>query len=233
MPLYDQAIKIAPAAPLRDESVRVHSLTATEPSNVSGIDAWTAVDARVYRGVLRHLLGERAGAQSDLREAWKLSPPRVRGLLARYSLALRERPAEADALRAFWLGTAGELTDTTRRIAWAKETRRDLGLDAAQWLCEGIEWTPVAGLRVTAVESGGAAERAGLRCGDILSAVAAKSVPTAADLKAELQTARQGGLAEVSVSILRDDAPMEVRLSLEKLGLGVDEFEDREPRVKR
>jgi S1-C subfamily serine protease len=69
------------------------------------------------------------------------------------------------------------------------------------------------GVLVTAVTEGSAAAKAGLKAGDVVTAVNDKGVKTSADLVRALSEA--GDDAEVAIAILRDHKPMTVKATLE------------------
>lgn len=112
--LYDAAIALADLDRERAAAAaRAQLPSAAEPESPYVYPArWAAVDARLYRGLLRAAGEDDAGAQADLDAAWALAPDRVRELLRRYALPLKtaeggERRREVVALRAFWRRVSG------------------------------------------------------------------------------------------------------------------------------
>jgi len=69
------------------------------------------------------------------------------------------------------------------------------------------------GVLVTAVTEGSAAAQAGLKAGDVVTAVNDKGIKTSADLVRALSEA--GDNAEVAIAIVRDHKPMTVKAKLE------------------
>jgi putative serine protease PepD len=81
----------------------------------------------------------------------------------------------------------------------------------------GADGAP-AGVAIVAVTSGGPADRAGLRAGDVISAVAGTATPDTTAL-AEVLAGKEPGQV-VSVTITRDGADREVQLTLGELPVG-------------
>ncbi|HXH05202.1 MAG TPA: PDZ domain-containing protein [Vicinamibacterales bacterium] len=70
------------------------------------------------------------------------------------------------------------------------------------------------GVLVASVEAGSAAEKAGVKAGDVITSVAGTAVTTAADLRRELR--RAGDQGQVEIEVVRDRKPTRLTVQLER-----------------
>ncbi len=230
--LYDRAVVLADLEADKEEAARACGLPSVWDRPVAGdIVRWAAVDARLYRGLVRAHLGDADGAQADLRAAWERSTDRVRALLRRYGAGLRDRPGDGATLARFWRERAGDPEGETRR-AWARETAGDLGVACAEALIEGVAFVPLPRVRILRLADDGAGAVAGLRVGDFVLACEGARIERVADLRAAMERARAAGRKNVVLTLRRDAREFPAEVPVGPLGIAAEEIEEIRARME-
>ena len=230
--LYGKSIALADLERAKEEAAEKAGLPSTwsRPSP-NDVVRWCGVDARFYAALLHAAGGDAAAARAGIEEAWRMGPDRVRTLLTRYSLALRERPAETAVLREFWSGVGGSPTGQTL-LQWGIHTYETIGPEALPLLVPGVELVKVTYLGVRKVVEGGAAHGAGLRQGDLIIAADGRPVGSGEELQATLASAKQSGRRDVVIEVVRQGRMAAFPVVPGDLGIEIQPVESLDIRLK-
>ncbi|MBI3097360.1 MAG: protein kinase [Planctomycetes bacterium] len=220
---YDVAVGLAEGDWEKERERAEHGLPSLRlVPNQGAFDPWIAVDARLYRGLLRWEQKDLDGAQADLRRAWTLSPDRIRALTARFAFPLGRTPERAEALRWLYLDAAGR-PEGAALDALARKVCEDCGSEAVGALFGAVGFFVETRQEVQSVQAGSHAEKVGLRAGDQILTCAGKEIRASQDLQEAKGAALKRGDASVRLVVRRAGQDLSFDLSPGTWGIGLRE----------